>query len=61
MYFPNLLKFLTVRLDYGGISAERLEILEERLRDDVVSELHSFGGKYVQPFLSHRLIHNGVF
>ncbi|KAI9463218.1 inositol hexakisphosphate-domain-containing protein [Lactarius psammicola] len=31
--------------DYGGISAERLEILEERLRDDVVSELHSFGGK----------------
>ncbi|KAI9453330.1 inositol hexakisphosphate-domain-containing protein [Russula earlei] len=31
--------------DYGGISAERLEVLEERLRDDVVSELHSFGGK----------------
>ncbi|KAH9998939.1 inositol hexakisphosphate-domain-containing protein [Russula vinacea] len=27
--------------DYGGISAERLEVLEERLRDDVVSELHS--------------------
>lgn len=33
--------------DYGGISAERLEVIEERLRDDVVSELHSFGGKYV--------------
>ncbi|KAI0303565.1 inositol hexakisphosphate-domain-containing protein [Multifurca ochricompacta] len=31
--------------DYGGISAERLEVLEERLRDDVLSELHSFGGK----------------
>ncbi|KAI9439769.1 inositol hexakisphosphate-domain-containing protein [Lactarius indigo] len=31
--------------DYGGISAERLEVVEERLRDDVVSELHSFGGK----------------
>ncbi len=36
--------------DYGGISAERLEVLEERLRDDVVSELHSFGGKYVHIF-----------
>jgi hypothetical protein len=44
---PDIL--LTLWLDYGGISAERLEILEERLRDDVVSELHSFGGKYVQP------------
>ncbi|KAJ4494760.1 inositol hexakisphosphate-domain-containing protein [Lentinula edodes] len=31
--------------DYGGISASRLEILEERLRDDVVSELNTFGGK----------------
>lgn len=36
--------------DYGGISAERLEVLEERLRDDVVSELHSFGGKYANRF-----------
>jgi hypothetical protein len=41
----NFLKFLTVWVDYGGISAERLEILEERLRDDVVSELHSFRRK----------------
>ena len=57
-FFPSFLKFLTVRLDYGGISAERLEVLEERLRDDVVSELHSFGGKYAQPFLSHRSIDN---
>lgn len=32
-------------LDYGGISASRLEVLEERLRDDVVSELMSFGGR----------------
>ncbi|KAI0027879.1 inositol hexakisphosphate-domain-containing protein [Vararia minispora EC-137] len=31
--------------DYGGISASRLETLEERLRDDVVTEVHSFGGK----------------
>ncbi|KAH9958205.1 hypothetical protein BC827DRAFT_614600 [Russula dissimulans] len=31
--------------DYGGISAERLQVLEERLRDDVVSELHASGGK----------------
>ncbi|KAJ7649811.1 inositol hexakisphosphate-domain-containing protein [Roridomyces roridus] len=31
--------------DYGGISASRLEILEERLRDDVVSELKTFGGR----------------
>ncbi|ESK95344.1 metal ion binding oxidoreductase [Moniliophthora roreri MCA 2997] len=31
--------------DYGGISASRLEILEERLRDDVISELNAFGGR----------------
>ncbi|EIM91392.1 uncharacterized protein STEHIDRAFT_153038 [Stereum hirsutum FP-91666 SS1] len=31
--------------DYGGISSSRLEVLEERLRDDVESELYSFGGK----------------
>ncbi|KAF9485182.1 hypothetical protein BDN70DRAFT_910314 [Pholiota conissans] len=31
--------------DYGGISASRLEILEERLRDDVIAELNSFGGR----------------
>ncbi|KAF5327539.1 hypothetical protein D9619_004360 [Psilocybe cf. subviscida] len=31
--------------DYGGISASRLEILEERLRDDVVAELKTFGGR----------------
>ncbi|KIK55186.1 hypothetical protein GYMLUDRAFT_48165 [Collybiopsis luxurians FD-317 M1] len=31
--------------DYGGISASRLEILEERLREDIVSELSTFGGK----------------
>ncbi|KAJ4477327.1 inositol hexakisphosphate-domain-containing protein [Lentinula aciculospora] len=31
--------------DYGGISASRLEILEERLRDDVISELNTFGRK----------------
>lgn len=32
-------------IDYGGISASRLEVLEERLRDDVVQELNSFGGR----------------
>ncbi|KAJ3797672.1 inositol hexakisphosphate-domain-containing protein [Lentinula aff. detonsa] len=31
--------------DYGGISASRLEILEERLRDDIISELNTFGRK----------------
>lgn len=31
--------------DYGGISAGRLEILEERLRDDVREELKTFGGQ----------------
>ncbi|KAJ7285370.1 inositol hexakisphosphate-domain-containing protein, partial [Mycena rebaudengoi] len=31
--------------DYGGISASRLEILEERLRDDVNAELKAFGGR----------------
>lgn len=31
--------------DYGGISASRLEILEERLRSDVLAEVTSFGGK----------------
>ncbi|KAJ7112000.1 inositol hexakisphosphate-domain-containing protein [Mycena epipterygia] len=31
--------------DYGGISASRLEILEERLRGDVISELKAFGGR----------------
>ncbi|KAL1753037.1 inositol hexakisphosphate-domain-containing protein [Schizophyllum commune] len=31
--------------DYGGISASRLEVLEERLRDDVIAELQAFGGQ----------------
>lgn len=31
--------------DYGGISASRLEVLEERLRDDVIAELDAFGGR----------------
>ncbi|KDQ57083.1 hypothetical protein JAAARDRAFT_194263 [Jaapia argillacea MUCL 33604] len=31
--------------DYGGISASRLEVLEERLRDDVVAEVGAFGGR----------------
>ncbi|KAH9928428.1 inositol hexakisphosphate-domain-containing protein [Amylocystis lapponica] len=31
--------------DYGGISASRLEVLEERLRADVISELNAFGGR----------------
>ncbi|TFK46087.1 hypothetical protein OE88DRAFT_1668241 [Heliocybe sulcata] len=31
--------------DYGGISATRLEVLEERLRDDVIGELRTFGGR----------------
>lgn len=31
--------------DYGGISASRLEVLEERLKDDVLAELEVFGGR----------------
>ncbi|KAI8980087.1 inositol hexakisphosphate-domain-containing protein [Trametes punicea] len=31
--------------DYGGISATRLEMLEERLREDVVNEVNAFGGR----------------
>lgn len=33
--------------DYGGISASRLEILEDRLKDDVLAELDAFGGRFV--------------
>ncbi|KAG8928388.1 hypothetical protein FRC01_006011 [Tulasnella sp. 417] len=29
--------------DYGGISASRLEILEDRLKSDVIAELNTFG------------------
>ncbi|KZW02890.1 hypothetical protein EXIGLDRAFT_730985, partial [Exidia glandulosa HHB12029] len=31
--------------DYGGISGNRLEVLEERLKSDVLAELQSFGGR----------------
>ncbi|KAG6856508.1 hypothetical protein H0H87_003701 [Tephrocybe sp. NHM501043] len=31
--------------DYGGISASRLEVLEDRLKDDVIAELREFGGR----------------
>jgi hypothetical protein len=33
--------------DYGGISGSRLEVLEERLKADVLAELQSFGGRCV--------------
>lgn len=36
---------LITYVDYGGISASRLEVLEERLRDDVCAELDKFGGR----------------
>jgi hypothetical protein len=43
---PHFLPVLTsVPQDYGGISASRLEVLEERLRDDVIAELGAFGGR----------------
>ncbi|PAV16188.1 metal ion binding oxidoreductase [Pyrrhoderma noxium] len=42
--------------DYGGISASRLEILEERLRDDVRTELDKFGGR----LLLHTEAHDGT-
>ncbi|KAF8556228.1 hypothetical protein OG21DRAFT_1409537 [Imleria badia] len=31
--------------DYGGISASRLEVLEDRLKDDVLAELNAFDGR----------------
>ncbi|KZT41862.1 hypothetical protein SISSUDRAFT_1069720 [Sistotremastrum suecicum HHB10207 ss-3] len=31
--------------DYGGISASRIELLEQRLKEDVIAELNSFDGK----------------
>ena len=31
--------------DYSGISASRLETIEERLRDDVIAELNAFEGR----------------
>jgi len=31
--------------DYGGISASRLELLEERLKGDIEHELQAFGGR----------------
>lgn len=40
-----LLLGLKILVDYGGISASRLEILEERLKDDVIAELNAFGGR----------------
>jgi hypothetical protein len=34
-----------LRQDYGGISSSRLEVLEERLKDDVIAEIRAFGGR----------------
>lgn len=37
--------------DYGGISASRLEVLEDRLKDDVIAELREYEGRYAMfPF-----------
>ena len=33
---------LTLGQDYGGISSSRLEVLEERLKDDVIAEISAF-------------------
>jgi hypothetical protein len=38
---------LSIITDYGGISASRLEALEDRLGNDVQAELEAFGGRYV--------------
>ena len=61
-YNPNLIKLNIDKScgwrepDYGGISASRLEILEERLRDDVRTELDKFGGR----LLLHTEAHDGT-
>lgn len=39
----QLLMLPSITIDYGGISASRLEILEDRLKSDVFSELNTFG------------------
>ena len=36
---------LTSQQDYGGIASSRLEVLEERLKDDVIAEIRAFGGR----------------
>lgn len=41
--------FTTFNADYGGISASRLEVLEERLKADVLAELNAFDGRYEIP------------
>jgi len=40
------LDFIKCFADYGGISASRLEVLEEKLKADVISELNAFGGRH---------------
>lgn len=44
--------FNSFNVDYGGISASRLEVLEERLKDDVLAELNTFDGRYDIPVLA---------
>lgn len=34
--------------DYSGVSASRLEALEDRLKSDVENELQVFEGRYVE-------------
>jgi len=41
----GLKQWLTLQQDYGGISSSRLEVLEERLKDDVIAEIRAFGGR----------------
>lgn len=48
---------LMIVIDYGGISASRLEALEARLKDDVIAELNAFGGRLVIHLsTAHKLI-----
>ena len=49
------------RIDYGGISASRLEALEDRLKDDVLAELAAFGGRYVIDVYSLEMLLNTIF
>ncbi|KAG8748240.1 hypothetical protein FRC10_007629 [Ceratobasidium sp. 414] len=50
--FPHVKKIAWINLryvkrhkDYGGISAGRLEILEDRLKNDVIAEVNAFQGR----------------
>lgn len=45
--------------DYSGVSSSRLEVLEDRLKSDVLNEIKAFQGRYV-PFGGASSATNGL-